>query len=120
MRRITSKKKQLTITIYPQGFYHINDEHALFEWIAKIKCVEKVVAYDLYIKSKRITLGDIENLIGIFKRYNFQNIEQLNVFRNKYNEKAFIGAADIPDTQINKSLVRKIKICVWNGVHYLL
>ena len=104
------KKKQLTITIYPQGFWHTNDEEALFEWIAKIKCVEKIVAYDLYIKSKRITLDDVENLIGIFKRYNFHNIEQLNVFRNKYNEKAFTGIVDLPDTQKNKPLVRKIKI----------
>ena len=84
-----AKKKQLTIEIGPQTFYHINDEHALFEWIAKITCVKKVEAYDLYIRSKRISRDDLRQLIGIFRRYEFDNIEQLFIFRNKYNEGIF-------------------------------
>ncbi|MFA6065645.1 MAG: hypothetical protein WC707_00505 [Candidatus Babeliaceae bacterium] len=84
-----SKRKPLEIKIFPQGFYHINDEHFLFEWISLLTCVTSIDAYYLTIKSKRIKRDDLENLIGIFKRYEFENIEQLNIFRNKYNEDIF-------------------------------
>ncbi|MFA6065647.1 MAG: hypothetical protein WC707_00515 [Candidatus Babeliaceae bacterium] len=96
-----SKRKPLEIMIAPQIFWHVNDEHLLFEWISKIKCITKVESYYLSIRSKRISRDDLRNIIGIFKRYNFRNIEQLNVFRNKYNEDIF-DLRRIPDNRIKK------------------
>ncbi|MFA6065646.1 MAG: hypothetical protein WC707_00510 [Candidatus Babeliaceae bacterium] len=96
-----SKRKPLEIKIAPQIFWHVNDEHALFEWIAKIKCVKKIEAYYLTIRSKRISREDLWNLTGIFRRYNFEDIEQLNVFRNEYTECIF-DRHGITDTRIEK------------------
>ncbi|MFA6065859.1 MAG: hypothetical protein WC707_01615 [Candidatus Babeliaceae bacterium] len=99
-----SKRKPLEIKIFPQIFYgHPNDEHLLFEWISKVKCVTKIESYYLTIRSKRISRDDLKNLVGIFRRYQFENIEQLNVFRNKYNDKTF-ERFKIPDTREKKDI----------------
>ena len=72
-------------------FYVYNDEVALFDWLAKIKCIQNTEGVGrelhLHISSQKISDDDLLNLMGIFKRYRFSNPEQLRKFMNEENKK---------------------------------
>jgi len=65
----------------PLNFFSAEDKELFFDWVQAVRCLEsyrlkKDVLYaNLY--SAPITLDDLKNLIGIFKRYNLDNAEQL-------------------------------------------
>lgn len=70
-------------------FYAPNDEVALFERLRKITCISEIkgVGKELHISiaSSKISDDELRDLLGIFKRYNFENSKQLEVFKDVNN-----------------------------------
>ena len=73
-------------------FYARKDEDAFFEWIEKIDCVEKTSAAGrelyLHICADEIHDQDLDDLIGLFYRYNI-DMKQLQRFLTKENKSWF-------------------------------
>jgi hypothetical protein len=83
-------KKQIILVCTPLLFCTPNDESLFFEWLKKIKCIEKCIGVGnelhLYILSKKIKNNDLLELMGVFRRYNF-DLNQLKIFMNSKNKK---------------------------------
>lgn len=73
-------------------YFSPKDEEAFFDWLKKIPSIVefKGVYYTLhlYIKSKRIPKSDLDELIGLFYRYNI-DMAQLKIFLNERNKEWF-------------------------------
>ncbi len=71
------------------SYYSDNDEAAFFEWIKKIKSIKKFDGIGdelyLYLESKKIPIGDLRELFGLFERYNI-DLKQLKIFENESNK----------------------------------
>jgi hypothetical protein len=84
--------KKIILICTPLLFCTQNDEELFFEWLKKVKCIEKYVGVGdelhLYILSKRITNNDLFELMGVFRRYNF-DFSQLKIFMNSKNKEWF-------------------------------
>lgn len=65
----------------PLKFYTQNDETFLFKWLKKIKSIKHIegigIELHLHVDSKTITKPELREFRGIFKRYNFENIDQI-------------------------------------------
>ncbi len=79
----------VTLECTPLFFFTEHDEKACFSWINNISCI---VAYRgigrvLYLDiACPLSINDFLELRGLFGRYNFDNIDQLLIFKNKKNE----------------------------------
>lgn len=84
--------KNIKLICSPLRFYSTYDEDALFEWLAKIKCINEIqgIGRELHVKVKSSKISDIdlENILGIFQRYKF-DMKQLSVFLNEGNKEWF-------------------------------
>ncbi len=84
--------KKIMLICTPLRFYTHEDEELFFNWIKKIKCIEKFkgvgVALNLYVTSKDLSDNEVLNLIGLFDRYKF-DIKQLEIFKNENNKNWF-------------------------------
>ena len=84
--------EQITLICTPLKFYTDNDEALCFEWIEKIKSINKYHgagrALYLSVNSNNIPNKDLLDLIGLFDRYKFDNT-QLKVFMNDTNREWF-------------------------------
>ncbi len=73
-------------------FYCLKDEDAFFDWLKKIKCIEKLSAAGrelyLHICSDQIHDQDLDDLIGLFYRYKI-DMKQLQRFLTKDNKSWF-------------------------------
>ena len=73
-------------------FYCLKDEDAFFEWIKKIDCVDSISASGrelyLHIAADQIHDYDLDDLIGLFYRYNIE-MTQLSRFLTEDNKKWF-------------------------------
>ena len=76
-------------------FYFQKDEEVFFEWIKRIKCINKISAAGdelyLHIKKNDISDDDLRDFIGLFYRYNI-DMKQLQVFLNEKNKEWFYGS----------------------------
>jgi len=76
----------------PLRFYTHIDEEQCFRWIKKIKSIKSVegIGQELHLlmKSDKITNKDLLELIGFFRRYNF-DLKQLKVFMSDDNKIIF-------------------------------
>ena len=86
--------KEIVLKCSPLRFYTLIDEDGCFHWIKKI---ESIVKYEgigrelhLILKSSRIPIKDLLELIGLFRRYNF-DIKQLKIFMTDENKIVFEG-----------------------------
>jgi hypothetical protein len=86
--------KEIVLICTPLRFYTQNDEEQCFRWLKKIKSIDAIqgVGYELHltIKSNQIANKDLLELIGLFRRYNF-DIKQLKLFMNDDNKIIFKG-----------------------------
>lgn len=84
--------KDIKLICTPLRFYSNYDEDALFEWLKKIECIGNIqgIGRELHlaISSNKISDIDLENLIGVFRRYGF-DMKQLAVFLNEENKEWF-------------------------------
>lgn len=73
-------------------FYSKIDEDMFFEWIKKIKCIEKFegAGDELYLDlvDKELNYEDIKDLLALFYRYEI-DMKQLKKYLNKKNKFAF-------------------------------
>jgi hypothetical protein len=73
-------------------YYSQKDEDAFFEWIKKIKCIEKFegAGDELYLDlvDRELEYEEVKELIALCFRYKVK-MEQLAQLKNKQNEKAF-------------------------------
>lgn len=73
-------------------FYSLKDEDVFFEWIKKIKCIKSFegVKDELYLDliDRAITDEDLDDLIGLFQRYNI-DMKQLSRFLTPDNKEWF-------------------------------
>lgn len=73
-------------------YYSMNDEEVFFWWLEKIKCIERIdaIRYDLYLHLKKTppTDEDLQDLIGLFYRYNV-DMKQLARFLTPENKAWF-------------------------------
>jgi len=78
----SEKNKSEEIILKPLNFFSDEDENYFFDWLYSIDSVfrtKKISNYlDVVILKKDFTKNDYDNLNAIFKRYNFENISQLN------------------------------------------
>lgn len=74
------------------GYYSNFDEDAFFEWIKKIKCIEKFegAGYELYLDlyDRELSSEDIHEIAALFLRYKI-NMKQLAEFLTENNKDAF-------------------------------
>lgn len=84
--------KDIILKCSPLRFYTEDDEELFFEWVKKIKCINKFEGVGrelhLYITSKNIPDNDLLNLMALFDRYKF-DADQLKVFINESNKDWF-------------------------------
>lgn len=77
----------ITIILTPMTYYAREDEDAMFYWLDKIKAVKsyKGIGRELhvYFESNKLTKPELRSLKGLFKRYNFENVSQLDVFQTE-------------------------------------
>ena len=88
-----SENKQENILVCTAvKFYCLKDEDAFFEWIKKIDCIDKTSASGrelyLHIAADDIHDQDLDDLIGLFYRYNI-DMKQLARFLTDENKKWF-------------------------------
>src|SRR5438128_1678362 len=73
-------------------FYSPKDEDAFFEWIKKIHCIKNFfgVGKTLYLEAvgNEITDADLDELLGLFYRYNI-DMKQLKRFLTEENKSWF-------------------------------
>ena len=85
--------QEIILKCTPLRFYAQNDENAFFEWLQKIACIYefKGIGRELHlsIASPQISFNELQDLLGIFRRYKFKNIQQLEVFKNEHNRGLF-------------------------------
>lgn len=71
-----------------------HDESAFFEWLEKIKCVERITGSgdELYIKLKESPIDNmsLREILALFYRYDV-DMKQLAQFLNNKNKKWFYG-----------------------------
>lgn len=81
-----------TLICTPLRFYSPNDEELLFAWINKIPSIINIKGIGrelhLHFASNVIANSELRDLIGIFKRYKFDE-DQLRVFMNESNKDWF-------------------------------
>jgi hypothetical protein len=69
------------------------DEHIFFTWLSKISCFSHYEWYRMeiyvYLKTEHISDNDLLNLIGLFKRFEVEDIEQLEFFKTEQNKHIF-------------------------------
>ena len=79
-------------------FYSQNDESAFFEWINKMKFVDRFSqAYDelyLHISKENLKDDELNDLIAFFYRYKIRRMKQLAAFLNEKNRKWFYENKD--------------------------
>ncbi len=84
--------KKVTLICTPLRFYTQNDEGLLFEWLKKIKSIKEIKGVGrelhLHFDSNNIVNEDLLDLMGIFDRYKFDQV-QLKVFMNETNKEWF-------------------------------
>ncbi len=77
------KDNKTVLILTPLKFYTHDDEDLFFAWIKKVKCIESIkgIGKELYaiIDSKTISDNDLDNLVGLFKRYKLKNPDQLTL-----------------------------------------
>jgi hypothetical protein len=82
----------------PLNFYTKNDEDEMFRWVKKIKCVIKYYGVSrslhLVVQSNKVKNKDLLELIGLFRRYNF-DLKQLKIFMNADNKIIFQSLANL-------------------------
>lgn len=75
-------------------FHSPQDEAAFFAWAQGIPAVASVTGRGdciiLCVKSKRISIGSLRELLGLFFRYHV-SMKQLAQFRNSKNEGWFVS-----------------------------
>jgi hypothetical protein len=80
------------ITCKSVKFYSLNDEDAFFEWIKRIKCIEKFEGAREYLYldlvNRELSYDDIKDLIALLYRYKI-DMHQLAKFYNESNKNAF-------------------------------
>ena len=85
--------EKITIQCTPLTFYCQNDETALFDWLTKVTSIKSVKGVGksliLTFDNNNISDEDLINVMGIFKRYAFENEQQLNIFMNNQNKHWF-------------------------------
>lgn len=85
-------KKNIILVCTAVKFYCLKDEDAFFEWIKKINCIEKISALGrelyLHIVDDEIDDQDLDDLIGLFYRYNIE-MTQLARFLTDENKNWF-------------------------------
>jgi hypothetical protein len=83
---------KIVLVCTPLRFYTHVDEEQCFRWIKKIKSINTAdgIGRELHLimKSNKIPNKDLLELIGLFRRYNF-DIKQLKVFMNEDNKAVF-------------------------------
>ncbi len=107
-------KDTVTITLFPQAFYSQNDENFLFYWLKYFKGIKAIQGYNLYIDPNEVSEEDITDLRAIFKRYKFQDIQQLYLFKNKDNKNLFESFGPLEDDEEiikNKALYEEFRNC---------
>ena len=76
----------------PLRFYTQTDETYCFKWIKKIKSVIAIEGIGselhLHVKSMDISKKDLLELVGLFRRYNF-DLQPLRIFLNDGNKIIF-------------------------------
>jgi hypothetical protein len=81
-------KSQVVLVCKRVVFYELKDEQAFFEWLKKIKSIQKIDdQFDkvfLYFKTNNIAEQDLRDLLALFFRYKI-NMKQLAVFLNQQN-----------------------------------
>ena len=74
------------------SYYSDKDEDAFFEWINKIECIESISAVgdELYLDlvDRELNNNDIDDLIGLFARYQI-DMKQLGKYKTEKNAEAF-------------------------------
>lgn len=90
--------KQVIIKCRRVKFYSSFDEDAFFEWLGKIKSIEKVKGEKdvifLYLKeSAVVTNDDLQNIVALFRRYKI-NIRNLINLISEENKEFFEYALD--------------------------
>lgn len=85
-------KNEIVLLCKGVRFFCLKDEDAFFEWIKKIDCIKEISAAGdelyLHITSKEISDLDLDDLIGLFHRYNV-DMKQLKQFLNDKNKEWF-------------------------------
>ena len=85
-------KNDVVLVCSPLRFYTHTDEEQCFRWIKKIKSVASIegIGRELHLmmKSDKIANKDLLELVGLFRRYNF-NLKQLKIFMNDDNKMIF-------------------------------
>lgn len=86
------KDKDIVLICKNVIFYSSKDEEAFFEWIKKIKVIERSDSGPnelyLYVKEPVISDEDLDNLIGLFFRYKV-DMKQLSCFLTDDNKSWF-------------------------------
>lgn len=89
---------EVILVCTPLNFYTKNDENWMFRWIKKIKCVAKYYgvgrSLHLVVQSNKVKNKDLLELIGLFRRYNF-DLKQLKIFMNADNKIIFQSLANL-------------------------
>lgn len=74
------QNKNLILT--PLVFYSRLDEDSFFVWLNKVTCVKKYIGIgrELHVslEADSFKIEDFRELLGMFKRYQLENPEQLN------------------------------------------
>lgn len=80
------------IILSPLRFYAQHDEQFFFEWLDTFKSIIgiKGIGNELHVefKSSKISNKELLDLMGMFRRYNFDT-QQLTVFKNAKNKVLF-------------------------------
>src|SRR5689334_595935 len=86
---------EIILVCTPLRFYTKNDEDFMFRWIKKIKCIVECYGMGnslyLVIASNKIPNKYVLEIMGLFRRYKFEDGEQLKVFMNNENKIIFKG-----------------------------
>jgi len=82
----------ITLICTPLKFYSATDEELFCQWLEAIDCIEEFKGVGdelhLHILFNPITDADLKELVGLFKRYNFDQT-QLEVFMTESNKDLF-------------------------------
>jgi hypothetical protein len=85
-------KKDNILVCKAVTFYCNKDEDAFFDWIKKIDCIDEISAAGdelyLHVCADEIHDYDLDDLIGLFYRYNI-DMKQLKRFLTEDNKKWF-------------------------------
>lgn len=83
------------LTCKAVSFYNNQDETIFFGWIEKIECISSISAArdELYLElvDRELTINDINDLLGLFARYQINMGQLENIERKKINKRLAPG-----------------------------